>query len=48
MQRFKNILCFVGGDADPSPAIEAATELAELNGARLKLVDVMSQSTEGP
>jgi universal stress protein E len=48
MRRFKNILCFVGGEVDPSPALEAAAELSEHNSARLTLVDVLSESTEGP
>ena len=48
MKRFKWILCFVGEQTDPSPALEAAAELAEHNQARLKLVDVLPLSTEGP
>jgi len=48
MKRFKKILCYVGGPADPSPAVDAAAELAEHNDARLTLVDVLPSSTEGP
>lgn len=48
MQRFKNILCFVGGQVEPTPALEAAADLAEHNNARLTLVDVLPESTEGP
>jgi nucleotide-binding universal stress UspA family protein len=48
MRRFKNILCYVGGEADPSPALAAAANLAEHNSARLTLVDVLPSSTEGP
>ena len=48
MKRFKKILCYVGGPADSSPGLDRAAELAELNGARLTLIDVLPQSTEGP
>jgi len=48
MERFKKILCYVGGQADPSPAIENAAGLAERNKAALTLVDVLPASTEGP
>jgi len=48
MRRFKKILCYVGGEADPSPALEAATDLAKHNSARITLVDVLPPSTEGP
>lgn len=47
MQRFSNILCFVGGDADAEPALEAAGNLARHNRARLTLVDVLPGSNEG-
>ena len=48
MQRFNNIQCFVGGEVNPAPALDAAAELAEHNRARLTLVDVLPESTEGP
>lgn len=48
MKRFKKILCFVGGRADPSPALDVAADLARRNAARLTLVDVLPESTEGP
>jgi nucleotide-binding universal stress UspA family protein len=48
MKRFKRILCYVGGPADPTPGLTQAVELAERNGARLTLIDVLPESTEGP
>ena len=48
MKRFKKILCYVGGPADPTPGIECAAELAQRNGATLTLIDVLPQSTESP
>ena len=48
MKRFKNILCYVGGPADPAFGLTRATELAERNGAELTLIDVLPESTEGP
>lgn len=47
MHRFKKILCFAGG-LDPQPGLDRAAELAARNGAALKLLDVLPQSTEGP
>jgi len=48
MKRFKKILCYVGGPADPSPGLESAAELAEGNKAHLTMIDVLPESTEGP
>lgn len=48
MERFKKILCYVGGQADPAPAIANAAGLAERNKAALTLVDALPESTEGP
>jgi universal stress protein E len=48
MKRFKKILCYVGGPADPSPGLNKAVDLAERNGASLTLMDVLPESTEGP
>ena len=48
MKRFKKILCYVGGEEDPSPAIDNAADLAERNKAALTLIDVLPESTEGP
>ena len=48
MKRFKNILCYVGGSADHTPGLERAAELARRNSARLTLIDVLAESTEGP
>lgn len=46
MRRFKNILCYVGGQADPSAGLESAADLAERNDARVTLIDVLPESTE--
>ena len=48
MQRFKKILCYVGGPADPQPSLTESVELAARNGASLTLLDVLPESTEGP
>lgn len=48
MKRFKKILCYVGGSADPSAGLNSAAELAERNSAELTLMDVLPESTEGP
>ena len=48
MKRFKRILCYVGGPADPMVGLTQAADLAERNGARLTLIDVLPESTEGP
>jgi len=48
MKRFKKILCYVGGPADPSFGLNRAAALAERSGARLTLMDVLPESTEGP
>ena len=48
MKRFKRILCYVGGPADPSPGLESAADLAETNKAHLTLIDVLPESTESP
>lgn len=47
MKRFENILCYVGGET-PQPGIHEAARLAEGNGAKLTLIDVLPESTEGP
>ncbi len=41
MKRFKNILYFADGETAPSPALHRALRLAETNGARLTLIDVL-------
>ena len=46
MKRFKKILCFVGGSADPCPGLKSAADLAERNEARLTLIDVLPEATE--
>ena len=46
MKRFKKILCYVGGSADPSAGLKSAADLAERNEARLTLIDVLPESTE--
>ncbi|MGB5161173.1 MAG: universal stress protein [Thermoanaerobaculia bacterium] len=46
MKRFKKILCYVGGPADPSSGLESAADLAERNDAHLTLMDVLPESTE--
>ncbi len=48
MHRFKKIICYVGGPGDPQPGLTEATELAVRNGAALTVLDVLSESTEGP
>lgn len=48
MQRFKNILCYVGGPADPKPGLDRAVELAARNEGKLTIIDVLPESTEGP
>lgn len=48
MKRFKKILCYVGGAADPSPGLQKAADLAEQNQAELTLIDILLESTEGP
>lgn len=46
MKRFKKILCYVGGETDPTPGLDSAAGLAERNGAQLTLMDVLPESTE--
>lgn len=46
MKRFKRILCYVGGPADPSSGLDSAAELAERNDAHLTVMDVLTESTE--
>ena len=41
MKRFKNILYFADGESAPSPALQRALRLADTNGARLTVVDVL-------
>lgn len=41
MKRFKNILYFADGETAPSPALQRAFRLADTNGARLTLIDVL-------
>ena len=41
MQRFKNILFFVDGSEEITPALQTAVQLAESNQARLIVVDVI-------
>lgn len=41
MKRFQNILFFAEGASEPSPALQRAVRLAEINHARLTLVDVI-------
>ena len=48
MKRFKKILCYVGGPADPSAGLDRAADLAAMNSAQLTLIDVLPESTEGP
>ncbi len=48
MDRFKKILCYVGDDVDPQPALQRAGELARANGAVLTLIDVLPESPVGP
>ena len=44
MKRFKKILLYAGGEVGPEPAMERAVTLAQANGARLTLVDVLPES----
>jgi len=48
MQRFKNILYFADGKLEPCPALERAVTLAEANGARLTVIDVIEPQEELP
>jgi len=48
MDRFKKILCYVGGSVDPQPALERAVDLARTNGAILTLIDVLPEIWDGP
>lgn len=48
MERFKKILVYTGGEADPAPGLQEAADLAIANGAALKLIDVLPETTEGP
>lgn len=44
MKRFKNILFFADGTRTPGPAFRRAVRLAEANGARLTVIDVLPES----
>lgn len=48
MERFKKILCYVGGSADPAPGLNEAVALAKSNNAQLTLIDVLPESTKAP
>jgi len=46
MQRFKNILFIAHSGADQSAALKRALALAEYNGARLTVMDVVEPEDE--